>query len=629
VTGKLRAAEVRDILAGSSLSAIQVETIMHEAHISGDGTISYAKFARVCAVMAGDFWGGMPPQDKGFNEMTKEEMEVFLKQMYVAADTDNSGFLDETEMVALLGSSGLGLTRKAIRKVMEEADTNSDGLIEYAEFVPLMANVFASLEVIEDAQQSQDKEYAAAAAATELLFESARPEQVDEQIRLMFSTADTNGNGELDRTEFMEAMRQLDFGLSRKEINALMSEIDKNKDRKINYEEFVPLARDILHSIITDKYMDDHGRHAHLMSFFLKLFSEADPECSGRLSLNTVREILVNSGWSYLQVETVCMDAVPDPQGLINYRKFARLVADCAAGFNSGLAPSATQREVRKARLVALFRRVDVDSSGRISTTELESFIKRLAAKFRHVMSKEDVAKAVGCFQGAPVSEEQFVEYFMEVYAGVEDENFLAFLDFCDTASYGARARRLRTLFWKLDTDGSGVVEAYELKDYVRKLGAKFGMEIRDEDMDFAISEYQFIDRNGDGPITEEEFITVLLEMFDNVSDEVFVSTIDEFDVYSEGDRMVIFANMFARHDLDHDGFLDSHEVREYFRRFAVKMNTQATDADLDGWVRDFQLVDTNGDGKVSKDEFVAFFMAETGNMSDSEFYANIGFFDT
>jgi Ca2+-binding EF-hand superfamily protein len=58
-------------------------------------------------------------------------------------------------------------------------------------------------------------------------------------------------------------------------------------------------------------------------------------------------------------------------------------------------------------------------------------------------------------------------------------------------------------------------------------------------------------------------------------------------------------------------------------------MNTQATDADLDGWVRDFQLVDTNGDGKVSKDEFVAFFMAETGNMSDSEFYANIGFFDT
>jgi Ca2+-binding EF-hand superfamily protein len=214
---------------------------------------------------------------------------------------------------------------------------------------------------------------------------------------------------------------------------------------------------------------------------------------------------------------------------------------------------------------------VDVDSSGRISTTELESFIKRLAAKFRHVMSKEDVAKAVGCFQGAPVSEEQFVEYFMEVYAGVEDENFLAFLDFCDTASYGARARRLRTLFWKLDTDGSGVVEAYELKDYVRKLGAKFGMEIRDEDMDFAISEYQFIDRNGDGPITEEEFITVLLEMFDNVSDEVFVSTIDEFDVYSEGDRMVIFANMFARHDLDHDGFLDSHEVREYFRRFAVR----------------------------------------------------------
>merc|ERR1711990_209616 len=97
-------------------------------------------------------------------------------------------------------------------------------------------------------------------------------------------------------------------------------------------------------------------------------------------------------------------------------------------------------------------------------------------------------------------------------------------------------------------------------------------MEISDQDLVYAIKQYQFVDQNGDGRISEEEFITVLLEMFENVSDQLFVSTIDEFDVYSEGDRVVIFTNMFKRHDLDHDGFLDSFEVREYFKKFALKL---------------------------------------------------------
>jgi Ca2+-binding EF-hand superfamily protein len=287
------------------------------------------------------------------------------------------------------------------------------------------------------------------------------------------------------------------------------------------------------------------------------------------------------------------------------------------------------QKEVRASRLVGLFRRIDVDSSGRISTTELESYIKRLAAKFRNIMSKQEVEQAVAVFKGAPVDEDTFVEYFLDVYSEIEDEIFVAFLDFCDTASYGARSRRLRTLFWKLDTDGSGVLETFELKDYIRKLAAKFEMEIREEDMNYAVAEYQFVDKNGDGRITEDEFITVLLEMFDNVSDEIFVSAIDEFDVYSEGDRVVIFTNMFKRHDLDHDGFLDSFEVREYFKKFALKLGKGVTEADLDSMVNEFQLVDANGDGKVSQQEFIDYFMRETGDMSDGEFYAQLEFFDS
>jgi Ca2+-binding EF-hand superfamily protein len=628
-TGKLKATEIRSILSASSLSGTQVEIIMAEAHIGGDGMIAYSKFARICAVMAGDLWGGMPPQEKGYNAMTADEMAVYLQQLYQSADTDNSGLLDETEMVALLGKSGLGMSARAVRRVMEEADTNDDGSIDYNEFVPLMANLFDTMKVTNEAVASQEAEYAAATAATEQLFESKPAGEIDAKIRDMFKAADANGNGELDRTEFMEAMRQLNFGLSKKEIKSLMAHIDKNQDGKINYEEFVPLARDVLAEYIKEKYLEGSGRLAHLCKFFLELFAEADSTHSGFLPINTIRELLVESGWSTLQTETVLMDAVLDPHGNIDYKKFVRIAAECASGFTSGLAPSAMQKEVRASRLVGLFRRIDVDSSGRISTTELESYIKRLAAKFRNIMSKQEVEQAVAVFKGAPVDEDTFVEYFLDVYSEIEDEIFVAFLDFCDTASYGARSRRLRTLFWKLDTDGSGVLETFELKDYIRKLAAKFEMEIREEDMNYAVAEYQFVDKNGDGRITEDEFITVLLEMFDNVSDEIFVSAIDEFDVYSEGDRVVIFTNMFKRHDLDHDGFLDSFEVREYFKKFALKLGKGVTEADLDSMVNEFQLVDANGDGKVSQQEFIDYFMRETGDMSDGEFYAQLEFFDS
>merc|ERR1719272_1598538 len=235
-TGKLMAAEVRGILLSSSLSAVQVETIMAEAHIGGDGMVQYTKFARICAVMAGNFWGGMPPQEKGFNQLTTEELAVYLKQMYTAADADNSGYLDETEMVMLLQNSGLDLNQRAIRRVMEEADTNDDGRIDYDEFVPLMANLFDSMKVIHDAVDSAAAEEAAAAAASEQLFENIPAAQLDASILSMFQTADSDESGQLDRKEFMEAMRQLDFGLSRKEIQALMGFIDKDRDGKISYE---------------------------------------------------------------------------------------------------------------------------------------------------------------------------------------------------------------------------------------------------------------------------------------------------------------------------------------------------------------------------------------------------------
>jgi len=100
------------------------------------------------------------------------------------------------------------------------------------------------------------------------------------------------------------------------------------------------------------------------------------------------------------------------------------------------------------------------------------------------------------------------------------------------------------------------------------------------------------------------------------------------FDVRSDTDCAVIFANMFRRHDTDNDGFLDSKEVKTYFKNFASKMGQPISEEELKFAVKQFQAVDANGDGLISKDEFVAYFMNETAQASDEEFYQQIEFFD-
>jgi Ca2+-binding EF-hand superfamily protein len=227
------------------------------------------------------------------------------------------------------------------------------------------------------------------------------------------------------------------------------------------------------------------------------------------------------------------------------------------------------------------------------------------------------------------VSEPEFVEYILHTYSHISDEQFYGFLDYCDSETYFSRVRRLRTLFWKLDADGSGVVDAEEKRAYCKKLAHKMGRPLTDDEINEAICDFAFIDKDCDGKVTEEEFITSLLELFEEVDDDDFMKAMFMFDVRSDADRSVIIANLFRRHDLDNDGFWDSREVRIYFQKFGEKNGHHMTEDDLTFSMRQFKAVDRNGDGKVSQEEFVNFFMAETSDITDEEFYDAIEFFDT
>ena len=62
----------------------------------------------------------------------------------------------------------------------------------------------------------------------------------------LFQRADSNGNGVLSRSEFKNCLQSADLGLTKKDINALLTLADENEDGVVDYKEFMPICFGVL-----------------------------------------------------------------------------------------------------------------------------------------------------------------------------------------------------------------------------------------------------------------------------------------------------------------------------------------------------------------------------------------------
>ena len=130
---------------------------------------------------------------------------------------------------------------------MSEADENEDGVLEYREFVPIMVELIHSIKAKEDAKAAAEEDEDEAREAVEMhLLHGIPREQLEQMMFSVFNAADTDGSGALDRKEFARCLKSAELGLTRKEINLLLSEVDADGDGMVTYEEFVPLCFNIL-----------------------------------------------------------------------------------------------------------------------------------------------------------------------------------------------------------------------------------------------------------------------------------------------------------------------------------------------------------------------------------------------
>jgi len=274
-----------------------------------------------------DYFNGLLEQEErrgGVGHLSKEELEEVLAEMFIQADADGSGALSLTEFKSVLKNANLGLSDKDAKLLYAEADMDENGEVTYQEFIPLAVDLVQSMYArMEAADAAAEEEEEARDLAAEQLHGMGR-EELNKVMADIFKRADADGSGALSLQEFRKCLKDADIGLTKKEINILMAECDVDQDGTISYDEFIPVAFDILVEIVKGQVLEQRSP-SELETFLIAIWERMDGERMGRLPVSALSQALrtADLGLNKIQVHSVVGEAPVEEDGCADYYSFA------------------------------------------------------------------------------------------------------------------------------------------------------------------------------------------------------------------------------------------------------------------------------------------------------------------
>ncbi|WP_449418233.1 EF-hand domain-containing protein [Phormidium nigroviride] len=160
----------------------------------------------------------MTPVEVEKTPMTEQEVEK-LWEAFKMFDADGSGAISAEELGQVMRSLGQSPSETELRDMIKEVDVDLSGSIDFEEFKALIVS------------QQGDR---------------------TSRLKLAFSVFDEDGSGQITVNELRSVMSQ--FGLTDKELNEIVQEVDHDGDASIDFEEFCKLVPE--ESEITTGYQD-------------------------------------------------------------------------------------------------------------------------------------------------------------------------------------------------------------------------------------------------------------------------------------------------------------------------------------------------------------------------------------
>lgn len=269
-------------------------------------------------------------------------------------------------------------------------------------------------------------------------------------------------------------------------------------------------------------------------------------------------------------------------------------------------------RELRKLsahQFMEVWSHYDKDGNGYIEGTELDGFLREFVSSANATdVSPEAMSDAMLL---------ELKQCFMEAYDDNQDgkidirelaqllpmeENFLLLFRFDNPLDSSVEFMKI----WReYDTDGSGYIEADELKNFLRDLlkEAKINDVSEDKLIEYTDTMLQVFDANHDGRLQLSEMAKLLPVKENFLCRQIFkgAAKLTKDDI----------ERVFSLYDRDNNGTIENEELRGFLKDLLelVKKDYDATD------LREFeetilQGVDYNKDGKINKKELTMILLA-------------------
>jgi len=153
----------------------------------------------------------------------EEQVEGF-RALFNIHDTDGSGGIDEKELASLVSKTGIKASTSEVEAIHKKFDANSDGVIDFDEFLVMMSRVH------EMDLKKQSRKYSMAYSEDKM-----------SEIKALFDKFDSDSSGSLDREQLQKALSDAGITLSENELTDFTKSVDTDGDGLIDFKEFLQI----------------------------------------------------------------------------------------------------------------------------------------------------------------------------------------------------------------------------------------------------------------------------------------------------------------------------------------------------------------------------------------------------
>ncbi|XP_069134422.1 calmodulin-like [Argopecten irradians] len=151
-------------------------------------------------------------KDKNLKRPTETipDLQKEIEDTFALIDTDGDGRISKTEMVKAASLMGINPTDEDADTMLRMADGDGDGFINCKEYCAMMSQTYSSKDqekqALRKAFETLDRDGDGYLTTDELRAAlQFNSDITDDEIEIFFMEADTDGDGKIDYTEFIES----------------------------------------------------------------------------------------------------------------------------------------------------------------------------------------------------------------------------------------------------------------------------------------------------------------------------------------------------------------------------------------------------------------------------------------